>query len=119
MLTQVTNNYSVLQMQVASVMEQRQKENSTSSQEKKPMINGTRLLLKSGEEQSNSSSEDKTISGSPTLKNKRAGREESPESAQKKYTKTNSDQSVAEATMRKARVSVRARSEASMVSNHI
>lgn len=92
------------------------------------------------DEISNSSSEDRTISGSPrnnsnVVKNsevvpydsdrdgKRVGREESPESesqgwvpnkAPKLTTNKPIDQST-EATMRKARVSVRARSEAPMV----
>lgn len=54
---------------------------------------------------------------------KRLGREESPEAESNKIQKVNStnpttfDQSAAEATMRKARVSVRARSEAPMVSS--
>lgn len=85
------------------------------------------------DEVSHSSSEDRTISGSPRNVNKnevvregkRVGREESPESESQgwnsnKIPKLNPskpaavDQS-AEATMRKARVSVRARSEAPMV----
>lgn len=82
------------------------------------------------EEQSNSSSEERTLSGSPQnnmdlSRNKRIGREESPESegwAPQKAPKLNPvkpvDQS-AEATMRKARVSVRARSEAPMVTKHL
>lgn len=79
-------------------------------------------------EPSNSSSGERTISGSPhnTLegsRNKRNGRDESPESetlGPNKAPKINTppaklvDQS-AEATMRKVRVSVRARSEAPMV----
>ena len=92
------------------------------------------------DEISNSSSEDRTISGSPrnnsnVVKNsdvvpydsdrdgKKVGREESPESESQGWVPNKApkltpnkpiDQST-EATMRKARVSVRARSEAPMV----
>lgn len=114
MLTQVTNNYSTLQMHIAMMQQQR---NSTSlaSEERKNQTTLRKVL-----EQPNSPSEERTLSGSPPHKNKRIDREDSPESAgwaQKvKVSKLNPDQS-AEATMRKARVSVRARSEAPMVSN--
>lgn len=78
---------------------------------------------------SNSSSEDRTRSGgysaaerrnNEVRDGKRLGREESPETESNKVQKVNNsspptfDQST-EATMRKARVSVRARSEATMV----
>ncbi|KAF5729079.1 WRKY family transcription factor [Tripterygium wilfordii] len=88
---------------------------------------------------SNSSSDEKTRSGSPRNNvevasktsvqdnGKRVGREESPESewntnkAQKLNNTVKSsgsvDQSTADATMRKARVSVRARSEAPMITD--
>lgn len=83
---------------------------------------------RTADEQSNSSSEERTLSGSPAQnnleisRNKRTGREESPESESwgpgQKAPRLNPvkpvDQSL-EATMRKARVSVRARSEAPMV----
>lgn len=91
---------------------------------------------------SHSSSEDRTISGSPrnlnTGKNeivafdkerdgKRVGRDESPESESQgwvpnKVPKLNTPKAIeqsTEATMRKARVSVRARSEAPMVRYYI
>lgn len=86
------------------------------------------------DEVSHSSSEDRTVSGSPRNINKnevvregkRVGREESPESESQGWVPNKApklspskpaaiDQSAAEATMRKARVSVRARSEAPMV----
>lgn len=83
------------------------------------------------EEPINSSSEERTLSGSPRnnmelSRNKGTnGREESPESqdwAPNKVPKLNTSKSpadhAAEATMRKARVSVRARSEAPMVIHH-
>lgn len=83
------------------------------------------------DDQSNSISEERTVSGSPhnnlevPRSNKRVGRDESPESESwapgQKAPRLNPsgaakpvDQSI-EATMRKARVSVRARSEAPMV----
>ncbi|KAL3820733.1 hypothetical protein ACJIZ3_006638 [Penstemon smallii] len=87
------------------------------------------------EEQSNSISEERTISGSHNNNNnnnnnklelsgnKRTGRDESPESegwAPNKALKMNPPKPVeqsSEATMRKARVSVRARSEAPMISD--
>lgn len=63
-----------------------------------------------------SSSEERTVSESP--RNKGIGREETPESESNKVPKLNSSYPIdqaTEATMRKARVSVRARSEAPMV----
>lgn len=82
------------------------------------------------EEVSNSSSEDRTRSGGSSAAErrsnevrdgKRLGREESPETESNKVQKVNNSspttfEQSAEATMRKARVSVRARSEAPMVS---
>lgn len=90
---------------------------------------GPREETKTDTEVSNSSSEARTRSASPqnnvSTNGKRVGREESPESETQgwvpnKVPKLNSppkpiDQAT-EATMRKARVSVRARSEAPMVS---
>ncbi|KAK6124502.1 hypothetical protein DH2020_041755 [Rehmannia glutinosa] len=116
MLTQVTNNYSALQMHLVTLMQQPKNSRTDSTQEHEM----------AADEQSNSLSEERTLSGSPRnnvelSRNKRMGREESPESegwAPQKAAKLNPikpvDQS-AEATMRKARVSVRARSEAPMV----
>lgn len=79
-------------------------------------------------EASNSSSDERTRSMSPPHNNdhKRelSGREESPESdvqaqgwGNNKLHKINPSNSMDQSTMRKARVSVRARSEAPMVSN--
>lgn len=92
----------------------------------------SRTTGEAAEDVSNSSSEDKTRSGGSSAAErrsnevrdgKRLGREESPETESNKIQKVNNnaspptfDQSSAEATMRKARVSVRARSEAPMVS---
>ncbi|KAA8520123.1 hypothetical protein F0562_014379 [Nyssa sinensis] len=80
------------------------------------------------DEPSHSSAEERTISGSPRNNmeektGKRIGREESPQSESwvpNKAPKLNSSKNIdqtTEATMRKARVSVRARSEAPMISD--
>ncbi|MCD7459168.1 Transcription factor [Datura stramonium] len=79
---------------------------------------------------SHSSSEERTLSGSPrnnmelVSRDKRIGREESPESeswapnkAPKLMNSSKPVEQSTEATMRKARVSVRARSEAPMISD--
>jgi hypothetical protein len=103
------------------------------------ITNGTKEV---DEQVSNSSSDERTRSNTPMNNhieggtrdhirnnNGKIGREDSPESetqgwgpnkAQKILNSSNvTDQANTEATMRKARVSVRARSEASMVSIHI
>ncbi|KAL8469020.1 hypothetical protein ACS0TY_032007 [Phlomoides rotata] len=149
MLSQVSNNYSALQMHLATLMQHQHSSTTETtpqleivdrkSEEKKdsagPMV--PRQFLDLGpaaavsdqiaDEQSNSISE-RTLSGTPpnnleTSRSKRIGREESPESqgwGPQKAPKLNPpkpvDQST-EATMRKARVSVRARSEAPMISD--
>ncbi|GFP90189.1 WRKY transcription factor 6 [Phtheirospermum japonicum] len=146
MLTQVKSNYSALQMHLVTLMQKQQNYSTQEheivhrkSEEKieekgRAMVPRQFLELgpnQMGDERSNSLSEERTVSGSPrnnmeTLsRNKRIGREESPESegwGPQKAAKLNNippksaDQS-AEATMRKARVSVRARSEAPMISD--
>ncbi|KAI3456480.1 hypothetical protein Pfo_013143 [Paulownia fortunei] len=149
MLTQVSSNYSALQMHLVTLMQQQQNSRTDRSQEQEivdrkseekkqemggPIVPRQFLDLGPGaanqmaDEQSNSSSEERTLSGSPQnnlelSRNKRIGREESPESegwAPKKSPKLNPTKPVdqsADATMRKARVSVRARSEAPMISD--
>lgn len=150
MLSQVSNNYAAMQMHLVTLMQQQQNSRADDTQQqeiadRKPeeerKENGSiipRQFLDLGpaaaaaqtaDEQSNSSSEERTLSGSPQnnleiSRNKRAGREESPESESwapgQKAPRLNPakpvDQSL-EATMRKARVSVRARSEAPMISD--
>ncbi|KAL2524080.1 WRKY transcription factor 6 [Abeliophyllum distichum] len=141
MLTQVTNNYSALQMHLATLMQQQKNSKTESTQEnqtvdrksesedKKQENSGSIVprqfleLAPGDQELSHSSSEERTLSGSPAHNKKRIGREESPASedwAPNKAPKLNPfkpvDQST-EATMRKARVSVRARSEAPMISD--
>ncbi|KAL0286191.1 UNVERIFIED_CONTAM: WRKY transcription factor 6 [Sesamum angustifolium] len=125
MLTQVSNNYSALQMHLVTLMQQQQNSRTDSTQEQEFLD----LAPAAADEHSNSLSEERTLSGSPhnnnmePSRNKRIGREESPESegwAPNKTLKLNSTKPVdqsAEATTRKARVSVRARSEAPMISD--
>lgn len=90
------------------------------------VTSGTTEIL--DEPSNRSSSEERTLSGSPVQKLdasriKGIGREESPESEGwtpskvAKLTNSHAVDHVAEATMRKARVSVRARSEAPMISD--
>ncbi|CAI9760261.1 unnamed protein product [Fraxinus pennsylvanica] len=139
MLTTVTNNYSTLQMHLATLMQQQKNSKTESSQENqtverksedKEQENGGSIvprqfleLVQGDQELSHSSSEERTLSESPANNKKRIGREESPASevwAPNKAPKLNPFKSVdqsTEATMRKARVSVRARSEAPMISD--
>lgn len=140
MLTQVTNNYSALQMHLVSLMQNNSAPDDRKSEEKKEENGGgssivPRQFLELGsgaaQEQSNNSlSEERTLSaGSPQNNNninkRRIGRDESPESETwlpNKTPKLNPTKPVdqsADATMRKARVSVRARSEAPMVITYI
>ncbi|KAL2244951.1 UNVERIFIED_CONTAM: WRKY transcription factor 6 [Sesamum indicum] len=139
------------QMHLVTLMQQQQNSRTDSTQEQevvdrkseenKPAVNGGPIVPRQfldlapaaatnqmADEHSNSLSEERTLSGSPhnnmePSRNKRIGREESPESegwAPNKTLKLNSTKAVdqsTEATMRKARVSVRARSEAPMISD--
>ncbi|XP_039050147.1 WRKY transcription factor 6-like isoform X2 [Hibiscus syriacus] len=141
MLSHVNNNYTALQMHLVTLMQQQRNRETEfqvqemKSEEKKhgEEIMPLKILdlrLSGGAEaaemlSTHSSSEERTRSGTPQNNvEKRIGREESPESESwgpnSKVPKLNSgkpiDQS-AEATMRKARVSVRARSEAPMITD--
>ncbi|GMP73223.1 hypothetical protein CsSME_00031042 [Camellia sinensis var. sinensis] len=156
MLSQVSHNYSTLQMQLMTLMQHQQQQSSTMivEEDKKhheaggPVV--PRQFMDLGpnaatetDEPSRSSSEERTPSGSgspPNHKNetvpfdqnksnyrdgKAIRREESPESESwvsnkvpKLMNTTNkSVEQASEATMRKARVSVRARSEAPMITD--
>lgn len=151
MLSQVSNNYTALQMHLMTLVHQQQQNAKAQSaqdhevgerksdQEIKHENGGAvvpRQFFDLGpsattemDEPTNSSSEERTLSGSPRnnmelSRNKGIGREESPESqgwAPNKVSKLNPSKAVdhaqAEATMRKARVSVRARSEAPMITD--
>ncbi|XP_022723484.1 probable WRKY transcription factor 31 [Durio zibethinus] len=167
MLSHVSNNYSALQMQLVTLMEQQRNRLAESTQEheiqeeksevKKHEEIVPRQFMDLGpsgtvetDEMFPSSSEERTRSGSPPNKleiaskdyikgkneiprfdqetsslpdGKRIDREESPESegwGPNKVQKLNPVKSIdqsTEATMRKARVSVRARSEAPMITD--
>ncbi|KFK40614.1 hypothetical protein AALP_AA2G019000 [Arabis alpina] len=148
LLTQVSNNYTSLQMHLVSLMQQQQQQHQNNIHHNKAIEAvekpeetivprqfidlGPLRAVGEGEEVSNSSSEDRTRSGGSSAAErrsnevrdgKRVGREESPETESNKVQKVNNTSSPAtfeqsaEATMRKARVSVRARSEAPMISD--
>lgn len=127
MLAQVTNNYTALQIHVANEIQRQQNQKVDHDSEIIP-----KQLIELGPTSHDSSSEERTQSGSTLnavelLKNgdktgKRTGRENTPDSDgwnSNKVAKLNVPKNVEqpnESTMRKARVSVRARSEAPMVS---
>ncbi|GAB4826552.1 WRKY Transcription Factor [Ancistrocladus abbreviatus] len=158
MLIQVSNNYTTLQMHLASLMQQRHKAESRQENEvvqvkseeiknhektehivPRQFLDLGRPMVETVEEPSQTSSDVRTIdhSGSPRInknktppddnlkKGKGISREESPDSDTQgwgpdKAPKLNNPKPVdqaTEATMRKARVSVRARSEAPMISD--
>ncbi|CAI9783929.1 unnamed protein product [Fraxinus pennsylvanica] len=139
MLSQVSSNYTALQMHLVGLMQQQQ--NSTAHDSTQELENLDRKSLEEKQENgkatvprqfldlgpaseidepTNSSSEERTTSGSH---HKKIGRAESPESdswGPNKIPKLNPSKPVdqsTEATMKKARVSVRARSEAPMISD--
>ncbi|KAE8664460.1 WRKY transcription factor 6 [Hibiscus syriacus] len=145
MLSHVNNNYTALQMHLVGLMQQQRNRETETTQEQQ-QVQEVKSEKKHGEEimplklldvrpsggaeaaemvSTYSSSEERTRSVTPQNNvEKRVGREESPESESwgpnSKVPKLNSgkptDQSV-EPTMRKARVSVRARSEAPMITD--
>ncbi|XP_047955697.1 probable WRKY transcription factor 31 [Salvia hispanica] len=128
MLSQVSSNHASLKMHLMTMMQQKAStQEQEITEEKKENGGGARQFLELAPEQSNSVSEERTVSGSPqnnidATRSKRSGREESPESESwapgaKRLNPTNANQQSIEATMRKARVSVRARSEAPMISD--
>ncbi|KAF2304914.1 hypothetical protein GH714_000473 [Hevea brasiliensis] len=130
MLSQVTNNYNALQIHLVALMQhQQQQQNHGTEANQDEVVQGkpdekkletnmeTASVINNGNQQENSSIRD----------GKRIGREDSPDSesqgwnpskVQKLSSPSNKglDQST-EATMRKARVSVRARSEAPMITD--
>lgn len=145
LLTQVSNNYTSLHMHLVSLMQQQQQQQQqqhnkaieAAGKHEETIVPrqfidlGPSGTAGEAEDLSNSSSEDRTRSGgysaaerrnNEVRDGKRLGREESPETESNKVQKVNNsspptfDQST-EATMRKARVSVRARSEATMISD--
>ncbi|GER56289.1 WRKY DNA-binding protein 31 [Striga asiatica] len=144
MLAHVSNNYNALQMQLGTLIQQQQNSRidnnhqvdktlvETKYEEKKLENDGQlvprqfmdlapRVASRLADEQSESSSEERTLSGSPQesveiSKNKRVENQESEGLASNKAPK-HSHNTVEQSTMRKARVSVRARSEAPMISD--
>lgn len=155
MLSQVSHDYSNLQVHFVSLMQQQQHQKGESTQSHE-VIQGKgegrrnivpRQFLDMGPSSNNDTDEltsqtlsddEQTLDGSPHNKEGNGsyehgkggshGREDSPEDAEwvpNKAPKLNLpkgnngpvDQAAAEATMRKARVSVRARSEAAMISD--
>ncbi|KAK7363769.1 hypothetical protein VNO77_05926 [Canavalia gladiata] len=147
MLSHVSRNYTNLQMHVATLMQQQQNQRTESTEnevvegkadERNEGVGGgtvPRQLLDIGpsgggeidDQVSNSSSDERTRSSTPhNNKNEKDKKEtdadlESQGWDSNKHQKLNpsnaTDQSTSEATMRKARVSVRARSEAPMISD--
>lgn len=126
MLSQVSNNYTALQMHIANEIQKQQ--NSSKQivlQDQKPVPQQLNHLPPTSHD--SSSSEERTQSGSTlnaielSKNGKRTGRENTPDSdtwVSNKIPKLNTTKNIEQAndpTMRKARVSVRARSEAPMV----
>ncbi|GMI72715.1 hypothetical protein like AT1G62300 [Hibiscus trionum] len=137
MVSNVSNNYSALQTHLATLMQHQRNRGADVTEEGKPEVKNTMAgqfldlrpsAIVETDELFRSSSEERTRSGSPPndnetcsfLDGKRIGGEESSESnkARKLNPAKPIDQSSTEgATMRKARVSVRARSEATTISD--
>lgn len=141
LLTQVSNNYTSLHMHLVSLMQQQQQQQNkaleAAGKHEETIVPrqfidlGPSRASDEAEDLSNSSSEDRTRSGgcsaverrnNEVRDGKRLGREESPETESNKVQKVNNSspptfEQSTEATMRKARVSVRARSEATMISD--
>ncbi|KAL0771963.1 hypothetical protein Bca101_037114 [Brassica carinata] len=138
LLTQASNSYTSLQIHIVSLMQQQQKQQNkaieaTENHDETIVPRQFLDLVPSrapGEAEvvSNSSTEDRTRSGGSSAAErrnnevrdgKRLGREESPETESNKLQKVNNSSPTTfdqpEAIMRKARVSVRASSEAPMI----
>ncbi|KAL7606339.1 WRKY transcription factor 6 [Lactuca sativa] len=128
MLSQVSNNYTALQMHIANEIQKQQ--NSSKQivlQDQKPVPQQLNHLPPTSHD--SSSSEERTQSGSTlnaielSKNGKRTGRENTPDSdtwVSNKIPKLNTTKNIEQAndpTMRKARVSVRARSEAPMITD--
>ncbi|KAH6756561.1 WRKY family transcription factor [Perilla frutescens var. hirtella] len=129
MLNQVTNNYNGLQMHLLTMMQQQNDQTGGGAAEESKNGHGNGLLVPrqfmdlgfgSNEEGSLSPPEGRTGRDMPPTPDKElvGGEEQSSESKVPKlgHSPRNVDQAT-EATMRKARVSVRARSEAAMITD--
>ncbi|XP_057794992.1 probable WRKY transcription factor 31 [Salvia miltiorrhiza] len=120
MVTHISNNYTALQMQLHRLMQHQQNEIVERKSEEKEE-NGVVLVPRQflelnkqiSDEQSGSSSEERTVTGNKRINE----RDESEGSAPNKSPKPAPPEPLPDATMRKARVSVRARSEAPMISD--
>ncbi|KAJ0914736.1 putative transcription factor WRKY family [Helianthus annuus] len=122
MLSQVTNNYTVLKLHVANEMQKQQNQKVDYHQE---MV--AKQLIELGPTSHDSSSEERTQSGSTKNGDHKAGKRNGRENTRdsdawiaNKVPKLNGSKIVEqpnESTMRKARVSVRARSEAPMITD--
>ncbi|KAI3800272.1 hypothetical protein L1987_28359 [Smallanthus sonchifolius] len=113
---QVSNNYKALQMQLGTIMQQQEQALSIQKQDHSD-ANVPRQLMEIGP--NTTSSEEKTLSAS-VLNTKTVGGEDTLDSdvwMSNKAPKLIVPEQTNEATMRKVRVSVRARSEASMISD--
>ncbi|KAK7264453.1 hypothetical protein RJT34_32062 [Clitoria ternatea] len=131
MLSHVSSNYANLQMHLAALMQQQRNTESTEhevverklAEERKHEVGVETVpkqFLDLGPSVSNSSSDERTRSSTP--QNNKKDKDKDPDSESQgwdsnKLQKLNPPQSTPEATMRKARVSVRARSEAPMISD--
>jgi hypothetical protein len=141
MLSQVSNNYNTLQMQMVTLMQQRQQQqqNELATNEKDQVrqfidlgpSGAAGVYVEDVVNNNDSSSDEKTRSASPLnneIVKRINGREETPESeswipnktpklSSPTTTAAKSVDQASDATMRKARVSVRARSEAPMITD--
>ncbi|KAL6554113.1 hypothetical protein OROMI_019786 [Orobanche minor] len=136
MLNQVTNNYNGLQMHVLTLMQQQQQQQQQADQQRLEVAEGHKNSHDNGllvprqfmdlgfaansEEVSMSPSEGRTGKLSPTSPDKEVEErdEQCPESKVAKHSHcSRSVDQATEATMRKARVSVRARSDAPMITD--
>lgn len=133
MLSQVSNNYTALQMHIANEIQKQQNSRKQSNLQDQKVDHQGSVSRQLDPTSRDSSSEERTQSGSTLnavelTKNgdksgKRIGRENTPDSdgwVSNKIPKLNPSKNIEqpnESTMRKARVSVRARSEAPMITD--
>ncbi|GER53231.1 WRKY DNA-binding protein 31 [Striga asiatica] len=128
MLNQTTNNYNSLQMHLLTLMQQQQGQGHESIEEHKfnnshdNTNNGLRQFMDLGfpannDETALSPPEGKLSPASPDKEIEERDEQESSKAAKHGHCTRSVDQAATEATMRKARVSVRARSEASMITD--
>ncbi|KAL4585365.1 hypothetical protein LXL04_009984 [Taraxacum kok-saghyz] len=134
MLSQVSNNYTALQMHIANEIQKQQNSSKQIVQQDQKPVLPQQLIQLPPISHDSSSSEERTQSGSTLnaielskngerINGKRTGRENTPDSdtwVSNKIPKLNTTKNIEQvndSTMRKARVSVRARSEAPMITD--